>query len=111
MLSGNRRHLKILVIEHNPLFSDGTRLSDLLDMTDKIKASVEELYEDVKYGSHGLVTMETAAWETVDGFPLHTVEFRLPSGPSHALDEDTLRRLYENGWYGWWSNEWFTGEI
>jgi hypothetical protein len=111
MLSGNRRHLKILVIEHNPLFSDGTRLSDLLGMTDRIKASVEELYEDVKYGSHGLVTMETAAWETVDGFPLHTVEFRLSSGPSHALDEETLRRLYENGWYGWWSSEWFTREI
>ncbi len=111
MLSQHRHRLKVLVIEQNPLFADGTRLSDLLGMTDKIKPSVEELYDDIRFGSHGLVTCETAAWERIDGFPAHKIFFNLPSGPAHALDEETVRRLYEKGWYGWWSNEWFTKEV
>ena len=111
-LNSPRRHkLKILVVEHNPLLSDGTRVSDLVGMTDKIEASVRELYDDIRFGSHGLVTCETAGWERVDEFPRHKVRFNLPSGPSHALDEETVRRLFENGWYGFWSNEWFTKEI
>ena len=111
MLSQHRHRLKVLVIEQNPLFADGTRLSDLLGMTDKIKPSVEELYDDIRFGSHGLVTCETVCWERVDAFPPHKILFRLPSGPSHALDEETVRKLYGKGWYGWWSNEWFTKEI
>ena len=111
MLSPHRHHLKILVLEQNPLFADGTRLSDLLGMTDKIKPSVEELYDDIRFGSHGLVTCETVCWERIDAFPAHKVLFSLPSGPSHSLDEETVRRLFEKGWYGWWSNEWFTKEV
>ncbi len=111
MLSRHRHHLKILVLEQNPLFADGTRLSDLLGMTDKIKPSVEELYDDIRFGSHGLLTCETVCWERIDAFPAHKVLFNLPSGPSHSLDEETVRRLFEKGWYGWWSNEWFTKEI
>lgn len=111
MLSRHRHHLKILVLEQNPLFDDGTRLSDLLGMTDKIKPSVEELYDDIRFGSHGLVTCETVCWERIDEFPAHKVLFNLPSGPSHSLDEGTVRRLYEKGWYGWWSNEWFKKEV
>ena len=111
MLSRHRHHLKILVLEQNPLFADGTRLSDLLGMTDKIKPSVEELYDDIRFGSHGLVTCETVCWERIDAFPAHKVLFNLPSGPSHSLDEETVRRLFEKGWYGWWSNEWFTKEV
>lgn len=107
----NHHRIRVLVVEHNPLLSDGTRLSDLTGTTDKIEASVLELYDDIRFGSHGLVACETAAWERVDAFPLHKVSFRLPSGPSRALDEETVRRLFANGWYGWWQNDWFTKEV
>ena len=107
-----RHHrIRVLVLEHNPLLSDGARLSDLTGTTDKIEASVEELYDDIRFGSHGLVTCETACWERIDEFPRHKVLFNLESGPAHALDEPTVRRLFEKGWYGWWQNDWFTKEI
>ncbi|MBR4204273.1 MAG: hypothetical protein IKQ92_02210 [Clostridia bacterium] len=106
-----RRRIRALVVEQNPLFADGSRLSDLLKQTADVKNSVEELRDDIRFGSHGLVEVEIAAWETVDEFPRHKVEFRLPSGPSHSLNEETVCRLYEKGWYGWWSNEWFTKEV
>ena len=51
MLSQHRHRLKVLVIEQGILFDDGTRLSDLLGTTDKIKPSVEELYDDIRFGS------------------------------------------------------------
>ena len=107
-----RHHrLRILVIEHNPLLPDGTRLSDLAGTTDKIEDAVLELYDDIRYASHGLVTCETAAWERVDEFPRHKVLFNLEAGPSNALDAPTVRRLFEKGWYGWWQNDWFTKEV
>ena len=106
-----RHRLKILVIEQNPLFADGSRLSDLVGLTDKIEPSVLELYDDIRFGSHGLVTCETVSWERDDGFPAHKIDFNLSSGMSKTLDEETVRRLFEKGWYGWWSNEWFTKEV
>ena len=107
----NKHTLKILVIEHNPLLSDGTRVSDLVNLTDSVKPSVEELMDDIRYSSHGLVNCEVVAWERVDEFPKHTVLFKLASGESHALDEATVREVFKNGWYGWWNNEWFNKEV
>ena len=107
-----RKHtLNVLVIEHNPLLSDGSRASDLVAMTEQVHPAVEELLDDIRYASHGQVEGRIAAWETVDEFPRHKCLFRLPSGESHTLDEATLRKLFENGWYGWWSKEWFTKEV
>lgn len=103
--------LNVLVIEHNPLLSDGRRASDLVNMTDKVHPAVEELFDDIRFSSHGLVDCRIAAWETVDEFPRHKCTFRLSSGESHSLDEETLCRLFEKGWYGWWSNDWFTKEV
>ncbi len=107
----NRHTLRILVIEYNPLLSDGRRVSDLVNLTDSVRPAVDELIDDIRYSSHGLVNCEIAAWEREDGFPQHKVKFRLPGGESNCLDEATTRKLFENGWYGWWNNEWFNREI
>lgn len=107
----NTHTLKILVIEHNPLLSDGKRVSDLVNLTDSIKPSVDELIDDIRYSSHGLVNCEIVGWERVDEFPKHTKKFKLESGESYTLDEATVRKVFEKGWYGWWNNEWFNKEI
>ncbi len=107
----SKHTLRLLVIEYNPLLSDGKRVSDLVNLTDSIQPSVNELIDDIRYSSHGLVTCEIAAWEREDGFPHHKKMFRLESGESHCLDEATVRRLFEGGWYGWWNNEWFNKEV
>ena len=95
----NHYTLKFLIIEHNPLLDDGRRASELVNMTDKIHPAVEELMDDIKFSSHGLVDCEIVGWETVDEFPRHTCTFRLESGESHALDSATVKKLFENGWY------------
>ena len=107
----NHYTLKLLIIEHNPLLGDGRRASDLVSMTDKIRPAVDELIDDIRHSSHGLVNCEIVGWETVDEFPRHTCTFKLESGESNALDSVTVRKLFENGWYGWWNNDWFNKEV
>jgi len=103
-----KHKLKLLIIENNPIVGSG-RASDTVKMTDAVRASVEELMDDIEYSSHGLVTCEIAGWEREDGFALHTCEFTLLNGTkSHALDEETFTELFREGWYGWWSKDWFT---
>lgn len=103
--------LKLLIIENNPIVGEG-RASDVVKMTDGVRASVNELMDDIEYSSHGLVKCEIAGWETNDEFPLHKCEFTLKNGTkSHALDEETFRALFEDGWYGWWNREWFSKEV
>ena len=107
----DRHKLRLLVIEYNPLLSDGKRVSDLVSLTDAIRPSVDELIDDIRYSSHGLVNCEIVGWEREDCFPRHKKMFRLESGESPCLDEATVRKLFENGWYGWWNNEWFNKEV
>lgn len=104
--------LRILVIENNPLLDDGTRASDFLNMTDKVRPAVLELMDDIEYSSHGLVKCEIASWEKNDAFAPHQCEFTLKNGTkSNALDTETFKALFEKGWYGFWNNEWFTKEV
>ena len=107
----DRHKLRLLVIEYNPLLSDGKRVSDLVSLTDSVRPSVDELIDDIRYSSHGLVNCEIVGWEREDCFPRHKKMFRLESGESPCLDEATVRKLFENGWYGWWNNEWFNKEV
>lgn len=107
----NKHTLRLLIIEYNPLLSDGRRVSDLVNLTDSVKPSVDELIDDIRYSSHGLVNCEIVGWEREDCFPRHKVMFRLRDGESPCLDEETVLRLFEKGWYGWWNNDWFNKEI
>lgn len=107
----NHYTLKLLIIEHNPLLDDGRRASELVNMTDKIHPAVEELMDDIRHSSHGLVNCKIVGWETVDEFPRHTCTFKLDSGESNTLDSATVKKLFENGWYGWWNNDWFNKTV
>ncbi len=107
----NHYTLKLLVIENNPLLDDGRRAAELMNMSDKIRPAVNELIDDIRFSSHGLVNCEVVGWEAVDEFAKHTCTFRLEGGESHALDSATVKRLFADGWYGWWNNEWFSREV
>ena len=108
VMAAEQAKLRVLVIEQNPYLKTKGNITatQYLNQEKDVSLCVEELIEDVEYGSNGNVDVEIVGWERFNEFVTSKNLLTLSNGTSsHTLDEATWLETTKNGWYGIWSSD------
>lgn len=99
--------LRVLIIEQNPtIVSMGITATEALGQAKDLELVVDEMIEDIEYGSHNLVDVEIVGYEIFDEFVTSKQKMTLADGSrSYTLDEATWFELMGNGWRNYWVNK------
>ncbi len=105
----NKQKLKILVVEVNPYLKtkNNIKASEYLGFNGYEKLAVDEIIEDLEYGSRGYIDGEIIDWIDINEFHTYTKQIKLDNGKmSNRLDEETWLNIMKDGmWYGHWDKD------
>lgn len=108
-----RKILKVLIIEIDPIMTKGTILGE--NCTGKTASSclkqdkqkvINELIEDIEYSSHNIIDVQIVDTYKMNEFSTNQTTSTLVNGTkANKLDEETWLHIMKNGWYGFWDNK------
>ncbi len=105
--------LKVLILELDPILTKGTvsgvscaGKNASVCLGQNKEQAISELVTDIEYSSHGTIDVDIVETIKTNEFATYKNNLTLPSGiVTKTIDEDTWLSIFNNGWFGFWDNE------